>query len=57
MNIENIVELKNPTFSEILAQLPAWLLYSFPTQIFFLWVIVEKEYMEHDMKKIGRIVS
>ena len=56
--LENIVELERPTFSEIIARLlVGWLLYSFLTQIFLLWVVIEKEYMKHDIRKIMNIVS
>ena len=57
MNLENIVELGKPTFSKIVTRTPAWLLYSFLTQIFLLWVVVEKEYMKHDMRKFVNVVS
>ena len=49
MNVENIVELGRPTFPEIFVRPPAWLLYSFQTQNFLLWVVVEKKYMKHDV--------
>ena len=42
MNVENIVELGRPTFSEIVVRPSEWLLYSFLTQIFLLCVAVEK---------------
>ena len=57
MNLENIVKLGTLTFSEIIALPFAWLLYSFLNQIFLLWVILEKEYMKHDIEKTVRIVS
>ena len=57
MTLENIVELGRPTFSKIFAQPLAWILYSFLTQIFLLWVVLEKEFIKHDMENIVRIVS
>ena len=57
MTLENIVELRGLMFSEIVARSLVWLLYSFLTQIFLLWVFLEKEYMKHDMKTTVRIVS
>jgi len=35
MNLENIVKLGRPTFPKIIARPPAWLVYSFLTQIFY----------------------
>jgi len=53
----NIMELGSPAFFEIFARPLAWILYFFLTQIFLPWVVVEKEYMKHDMKKFVNIVS
>ena len=55
--LENIVELERPIFPEIFVRPPAWLLYSFLTQIFLQWVVLEKEYMKHDVEKFLNIVS
>jgi len=49
MNLENIVELERPTFSDIVAwPLASWLLYYFLAQIFLQWVGLEKEYRKGD---------
>ena len=51
--LENIVELGRPTCSEITARpLTGWLLYSFLTQIFLQFVVLEKKYMEFDVERI-----
>ena len=42
MNLENFVELGRPTFLEIFIRPPAWLLYSFLTQIFLQWVVLKR---------------
>ena len=57
MNLENIVKLGRLTFFEIVARPSAWHLYSFLTQIFLLYVVLEKEYMKYDVEKIVSIVS
>ena len=66
MNLQNIMEFGRPTFSEIVAgPLAWWLLYSFLTQIFLLWVILEKEYRKQNrrmnivkiMKNVDKVVE
>ena len=61
MNLENIVEFGRSIFSEIFVRRPAWLLYSFLTQIFLLWVILEKEYRKQNRRmnivKIMKIID
>ena len=59
MDLENIVELERPIFSEIVAwPLACWLLYSFLTQIFLQWVGLEKEYRKRNRGiKIVKIVD
>ena len=47
--LENIMELERPSFFEIVAwPLVGWHLYSFLTQIFLLWVGLEKEYRKRN---------
>ena len=46
--LENIVELERPSFFDIVARPPAWLLYSFLAQIFLHWVGLEKEYRKQN---------
>ena len=45
MNLGNVVELERP---EIFVQPPAWLLYSFLSQIFLQWVGLEKDYKKQN---------
>jgi len=47
MNLENFVDIGRPTCFEIVARPPAWLLYSFVTQISLLSDILEMKYMKH----------
>ena len=45
MNLENVMELERPSFSEVVARpLVNWLLYSFLAQIFLQWEVQKKEY-------------
>ena len=47
--LENIVELRRPTCSEIIAwPLAGWLLYSFLTQILLQLVVLEKKYRKQN---------
>ena len=57
ITLENVVKLGRPIFPEIFVRPPAWLQYSFLTQIFLLWVIQKKDYMKHDRGKLVNIVS
>ena len=60
--LENTVKLERPFFSEVVAQpLINWLLYSFLTQIFLQWEVLEKEYRkqnwEMDIVEMVKIVD
>ena len=47
--LENIVEMERTSFFEIVARpLTSWLLYSFLTQIFLQWIVLEKEYKKQN---------
>ena len=52
MTLENIVKLERPTFPEIFVRPPTWVLSSFLTPIFLLWVVIEKEYIKLGVEKI-----
>jgi len=57
MNLENFVDMVRLACFEIVNQPPAWLRYSFITQIFLLSVVLKKEYMKLKFDKIMKIVS
>ena len=62
MNLENIMELGRPTFSEIVARpLACWLQYSFLIRIFLQLVVLKNEYRKQNWRinivKIMKIVD
>ena len=54
MTLENLIEMISPTCFEIVAQFHKILSYSFLTQIFLQWDVLENEYVKFD---VGRIVN
>ena len=54
MTLENLVEMMNPTYFDIVALFRKRLLNSFLAHIFLQLDVLEKEYMEFD---VGRIVN